>query len=84
MVLYWFSVDTVAHIVSLLILVGLLGYIFYSRGGKIQDIVRAKTNTDDIRSATFIDLIYGKAPDEYYMGIHRSIGWTRDRHELQA
>lgn len=46
-------------IVSLIILVGLLGYIFYSRGGKIQDIVRAKTNTNDIRSATFIDLIYG-------------------------
>ena len=44
---------------SLIILVGLLGYIFYRRGGKIQDIVRAKTNTDDIRSATFIDLIYG-------------------------
>ncbi len=45
--------------VSLIILVGLLGYIFYSKGGKIQDIVRAKTNTADIRSATFIDLIYG-------------------------
>jgi len=29
------------------------------KGGKIQDIVRAKTNTADIRSATFIDLIYG-------------------------
>ena len=46
-------------IASLVILVGLLGYIFYSKGGKIQDIVRAKTNTGDIRSATFIDLIYG-------------------------
>lgn len=46
-------------IVSLLILVGLLGYIFYRRGGKIQDIVKSKSNTTDIRSATFIDLIYG-------------------------
>jgi len=46
-------------VASLIILVGLLGYIFYTRGGKIQDIVRAKTNTNDIRSATFIDLIYG-------------------------
>lgn len=46
-------------IVSLIILVGLLGYIFYRRGGKIQDIVRAKTNTSEIRAATFIDLIYG-------------------------
>lgn len=46
-------------VVSLLILVGLLGYIFYSSGGKVQDVVREKSNTADIRSATFIDLIYG-------------------------
>ncbi|MEL6123108.1 MAG: hypothetical protein AAFR14_05260 [Bacteroidota bacterium] len=48
-----------SFIASLVILVGLLGYIFYSRGGKVQDIVRSKTNTTDIRAATFIDLIYG-------------------------
>lgn len=48
-----------SFLLSVLILLGLLGYIFYSRGGKIQDIVRGKTNTADIRSATFIDLIYG-------------------------
>jgi len=48
-----------SFVISLVILVGLLGYIFYSRGGKIQDIVRSKTNTADIRAATFIDLIYG-------------------------
>jgi len=48
-----------SFLVSLVILVGLLGYIFWSKGGKIQDIVRGKTNTADIRSATFIDLIYG-------------------------
>ncbi len=46
-------------IVSLLILVGLLGYIFYAAGGKVQDVVREKTNTVDIRAATFIDFIYG-------------------------
>lgn len=46
-------------IVSLLILVGLLGYIFYTSGGKVQDVVREKTSTADIRSATFIDFIYG-------------------------
>ena len=44
---------------SLLILLTLLGYIFYSKGGKIQQIVLAKTNTTDIRSATIIDFIYG-------------------------
>jgi hypothetical protein len=53
------DMSIIEFIASLFILVGLLGYIFYSRGGKIQDIVRDKTNTNDIRSATFIDLIYG-------------------------
>jgi len=46
-------------IFSLVVLVGLLGYIFYSKGGAIQKIVKSKTNTTDIRSATFVDLIYG-------------------------
>ncbi len=45
--------------VSLLIVVGLLAVIFYLRGGRIQEVVRLKTNTADIRSATFIDFIYG-------------------------
>ncbi len=44
---------------SAFVLVGLLGYIFYSKGGAVQDVVRSKTNTADIRSATFIDFIYG-------------------------
>ncbi|PSR13319.1 MAG: hypothetical protein DA408_03920 [Bacteroidetes bacterium] len=43
---------------SLTILLLLLGYIFYSRGGSIQEIVKAKTNTVDIRSATLIDFLY--------------------------
>ena len=46
-------------ILALVVLVGMLGYIFYQRGGEIQKIVRVKTNTADIRSATFIDLFYG-------------------------
>lgn len=37
----------------------LQGYIFREKGGKIQNIVTAKTNTLDVRSATFIDLLYG-------------------------
>lgn len=45
--------------ISLIILLVLLGYIFYSRGGSVQKVVREKTNTADIRSATFVDLIYG-------------------------
>ena len=44
---------------ALCVLLGMLGFIFYQRGGKIQEIVRVKTNTADIRSATFINLLYG-------------------------
>ena len=53
------SLDPVTFALSLVVIVGLLGYIFYIKGGAIQGIVRSKTNTADIRSATFIDLIYG-------------------------
>lgn len=53
------DLSVVEFAISLIILVGLLGYIFYQSGGRVQDVVRAKTNTDDIRSATFIDFIYG-------------------------
>ena len=52
------GIGTLEFIVSLAILVGLLGYIFYRKGGAVQDVVREKTNTADIRSATFVDLIY--------------------------
>ncbi len=45
--------------ISLFILLALLGYIFYNKGGAVQDVVRSKINTADIRSATFIDFIYG-------------------------
>ncbi|MCP9235953.1 hypothetical protein [Lewinella sp. JB7] len=45
--------------VSLTILLLMLAFIFYSKGGNIQKIVKAKTNTTDIRSATIIDFTYG-------------------------
>jgi Co/Zn/Cd efflux system component len=45
--------------VSMFILLSLLGYIFYSKGGAIQKIVKSKTNTADIRSATMVDFVYG-------------------------
>ena len=46
-------------IFSLILLIALICYIFYNRGGSIQKIVTSKTNTTDIRSATIIDFIYG-------------------------
>ena len=44
---------------TLILILGLICYIFYNRGGAIQKIVTTKTNTTDIRSATIIDFIYG-------------------------
>ena len=53
------SLGSMELIVSLSVLLVLLAVIFYSKGGAIQDIVKAKTNTVDIRSATIIDFTYG-------------------------
>lgn len=51
------------HVMGLVTSLGgmvlLQGYLIRSRGGKIQEIVTSKTNTLDVRSATFIDLLYG-------------------------
>ncbi|MEQ8714286.1 MAG: hypothetical protein RIC80_14795 [Cyclobacteriaceae bacterium] len=44
--------------ITLIIFWVLISYIFYSKGGAIQSIVLAKTNTTDIRSATIIDLTF--------------------------
>ncbi|MGJ8558709.1 MAG: hypothetical protein ACSHX3_00590 [Litorimonas sp.] len=38
---------------------GLLAYTFYRRGGKIQEIVNAKTNTHDPRVGTLVDIMFG-------------------------
>ena len=44
---------------SLLLLLSLQAYTFYTYGGAIQKIVTSKTNTTDIRSASIIDLLFG-------------------------
>lgn len=65
---------------TLVILVGLLGYIFYVRGGAVQDVVRKKTNTADIRSATFIDFFYAMVlmvfKGEKFFGLGFDLPWT--------
>jgi len=45
-------------IATLILFVSMLALICYVRGGEIQKIVRKKTNTKDIRSATIINLLY--------------------------
>lgn len=52
------SLSATSLFISLAILLVLLAYIFANRGGEIQKIVKAKTNTVDIRSATIIDFTY--------------------------
>lgn len=42
-----------------LVMLGLHGIIFATRGGEIQKIVLAKTNTMDVRAATVVDFIFG-------------------------
>lgn len=53
------ELDIWSMIFSLVVILGLLAYIIASRGGAIQSIIKTKTNTVDIRSATIIDFVYG-------------------------
>ncbi len=48
----------VQMVLSLVVFVALLFIICYKRGGEIQNIIKLKTNTQDIRSATIIDVVY--------------------------
>jgi hypothetical protein len=45
-------------LIFMIILVAGLGQLFYTQGGKIQDIVLSKSGTKFVRSATIIDFIY--------------------------
>lgn len=53
------ELDGVSLAISLVIILGLLAFIISSKGGAIQKIVKSKSNTVDIRSATIIDACYG-------------------------
>lgn len=69
-----------SFIITLCIFLGLLAYIFYRQGGAVQNVVRSKTNTSDIRSATFIDFIYGVVlyvfKYDSFMGFDYQFPWT--------
>ncbi|MEK6237954.1 MAG: inorganic phosphate transporter [Planctomycetales bacterium] len=45
-------------VLACVVLTGGLGMIFWMRGGKIQEVIVAKSGTRFVRSATIIDLIY--------------------------
>ena len=46
-------------IFSLIIILVMLAFIIAKKGGAIQGIIKSKTNTVDLRSATLIDFTYG-------------------------
>jgi len=50
--------DLTTLILATLVMTFLLGWVFKTRGGNIQKIVLAKTNTTDVRAATVIDLTF--------------------------
>ncbi len=52
------KLDLMQMIICLVVFAGLLYIICYKRGGEIQNIIKLKTNTQDIRSATIIDIVY--------------------------
>ena len=58
-------------VIVLVVLVVGLGFIFRQNGGRIQHIVKSKTNTRFIVSATVVDLVY--AGILYYFKIQSSI-----------
>lgn len=67
-------------ILALAGMVLLLAYLIRSGGGKIQKVVSEKTNTVDIRSATFIDLFYGLVllffKVDYIPKLFAAMGWA--------
>jgi len=50
--------DETALVIATITMALLLAWVFRSRGGKIQEIVTAKTNTTDIRAAIVINLTF--------------------------
>ena len=52
------QVPTEVMVIISVIFVAGMGYMFYEKGGRIQEVVLSKTNTKYVRSATLVDLIY--------------------------
>lgn len=52
------DLSSVQLVFSLIVILGMLAFIFATSGGAIQKIVQSKVNTADIRSATIIDFSY--------------------------
>lgn len=53
------NLDFTSLLVSLAAMLIILAFIIQQKGGAIQKVVSSKTNSGNIRSATFVDFIYG-------------------------
>ena len=53
------KLDITELLLSLALILALLALVFKQKGGKVQEVVKQKFNTANIRSATLIDLCYG-------------------------
>ena len=73
------KLDLWAIALALTGMVLLQGWLIRGKGGKIQRIVTEKSNTLDVRSATFIDLFYGLVllffKVDYIPKLFESFGW---------
>jgi hypothetical protein len=52
------NLDLGLFVIFMTLLVGFLGRLFYTHGGKIQEIVQSKSGTAYVRSATIVDFVY--------------------------
>ncbi|MEM1153266.1 MAG: hypothetical protein AAGI44_03940 [Pseudomonadota bacterium] len=75
-----YDLSIVEFLITLFIFLSLLAFTFYARGGAVQEVVRSKTNTGDIRAATFIDLLYGIIlyifKYDSFLGFDYQLPWT--------
>lgn len=53
------KLDASSLAAGLIVMLLMLAYTFWSRGGEIQKIVTEKTDTDDIRAAAIINFVFG-------------------------
>ncbi|MEM8564160.1 MAG: hypothetical protein AAGF57_18120 [Pseudomonadota bacterium] len=75
-----YDLSIIEFSITLFIFLSLLAFTFYTRGGAVQEVVRSKTNTADIRAATFIDLLYGIIlyifKYDSFLGFDYKLPWT--------
>lgn len=73
------KLDIWSILIALTGMVLLQGFLIRGKGGKIQNIVKEKSNTVDVRSATFIDLFYGLVllffKVDYIPTLFEQMGW---------